>query len=101
VIQIIAQKPDCGSFLILSAKEISGLTALPTTPTGYDLTYCQAWGLTINDDVIRRIIQDMRAKAYPPGPNYLDAFVKGDNEALGEYVAECLKVKTDIPKWFS
>jgi hypothetical protein len=74
---IIAQTPDCSSFLVLSNTAYPELTPF-TGYDGYDFTYCQSWGLTINDEVVARVIQDQRAKAYPPMSDYLDAVVKGN-----------------------
>ena len=50
----IAQKPDCSAFLFLckDAQDAqTGLELLSTVPDGFDFTYCQEWGLTINDNV--------------------------------------------------
>lgn len=62
VVNIIAQTPDCSSFLVLSDTAYPNLVAEPTIPSGYDFTYCQAWGLTINDEVIKRVKKDLRLK---------------------------------------
>ena len=94
---IIAQTPDCSSFLVLSNTAYPELTPF-TGYDGYDFTYCQAWGLTINDDVVTRVIQDQRAKAYPPMADYLDAVVKGDIEQQQAYIDACLAVKAKYPK---
>jgi len=61
----IAQKPDCSAFLFLckdTQDAQTGLTLLNTVPSGFDFTYCQEWGLTINDAVVARTILDMRKK---------------------------------------
>ena len=65
---------------------------------GYDFTYCQQWGLTINEEVVVRTISDLRKNAYPPMANYLDAIVKNDNEALQTYLNACLAVKQKYTK---
>ena len=63
----IAQTPSCDAFLFLckdTQTALTGLTLLSTVPSGFDFTYCQEWGLTINDAVLARTILDMRRKAY-------------------------------------
>jgi hypothetical protein len=42
----------------------TGLELLSTVPSGFDFTYCQEWGLTINDAVVARVVLDLRRKAY-------------------------------------
>lgn len=69
---IIAQKEDCSGFLMLSPSKIDGFEAEQTTPSGYIFTYCQQWGLTINDEVVERVIIDLRVKAYPSIGDQLD-----------------------------
>lgn len=39
-----------------------------------------------------------RAMAYPPIADFVDAWVKGDDEALDAYRAACLAVKQRFPK---
>ena len=39
-----------------------------------------------------------RAAEYPPITDYLDAVVKGDQEAIDAYIAACQAVKTKYPK---
>ena len=39
-----------------------------------------------------------RAAEYPPITDYLDAVVKGDQEAIDTYIAACQAVKTKYPK---
>ena len=71
----IAQKPNCDAFLFLSkdAQDAQdGLTLLDSVPSGFDFTYCQEWGLTIDDDVVDRVIIDLRKKAYPTWQDQLD-----------------------------
>ncbi len=71
----IAQTPSCNAFLYL-AKDTQdaqdGLTLLDSVPSGFDFTYCQEWGLTVDDDVIDRVIIDLRKKAYPSWEDQLD-----------------------------
>ena len=94
---IIAQTPDCSSFLVLSKTNYTALEPF-TGYNGFDFTYCQQWGLTINEEVVVRTISDLRKNAYPPMANYLDAIVKNDNEALQTYLDACLAVKEKYTK---
>ncbi len=48
----IAQTPSCDAFLFLckdTQTTLTGLELLSTVPSDFDFTYCQEWGLTIND----------------------------------------------------
>jgi hypothetical protein len=62
-VRIIAQTPSCDAFLFLSKEthEEEGklLELLNSVPLGFDFTYCQEWGLTIDDDVVDRVIKDL------------------------------------------
>ena len=68
----IAQTPNCDAFLYLSNGTFDELELLDSVPTGFDFTYCQEWGLTIDDDVVDRVIIDLRKKAYPSWQDQLD-----------------------------
>ena len=68
----IAQTPSCDAFLYLSNETYDELELLTSVPTGFDFTYCQAWGLTIDDDVVDRVIIDLRKKSYPAWQDQLD-----------------------------
>ena len=92
---IIAQTPSCDAFLLLTNTLTPQLTEQTVVPTGYDFTYCQEWGNSID---VPRIISDLRAKAYPPMANYLDAIVKDDAGQLQAYLDACLAVKAKYPK---
>ena len=94
---IVAQTTDCSSFLVLSKTNYTALEPF-TSYNGFDFTYCQQWGLTINEEVVVRTISDLRKNAYPPMANYLDAIVKNDNEALKTYLDACLAVKEKYTK---
>ena len=94
---IIAQTQDCSSFLVLSKTNYTALEPF-TSYNGFDFTYCQQWGLTINEEVVVRTISDLRKNAYPPMANYLDAIVKNDTEALQTYLDACLAVKQKYTK---
>jgi hypothetical protein len=41
---------------------------------------------------------DKRKAEYPPMEDYLDAVVKGDQEAIDAYIAACQAVKAKYPK---
>ena len=94
---IIAQTTDCSSFLVLSKTNYTALEPF-TSYNGFDFTYCQQWGLTINEEVVVRTISDLRKNAYPPMANYLDAIVKNDTEALQVYLCACITVKEKYTK---
>ena len=59
---LIGQRPDCSGFLVLSDTAYPQLVAQTSVPAGFDFTYCQAWGLTINDEVITRVKKCVRNK---------------------------------------
>jgi hypothetical protein len=42
--------------------------------------------------------KELRASAYPPAADYLDAIVKGDTAQAQAYIDECLAVKAKYPK---
>jgi len=68
----IAQTPSNDAFLFLAKDAQDGLELLDSVPIGFDFTYCQEWGLTIDDDVVDRVIIDLRKKAYPTWQDQLD-----------------------------
>jgi len=68
----LAQTPSNDAFLLLAKDAQDGLELLDSVPTGFDFTYCQEWGLTIDDDVVDRVIIDLRKKAYPTWQDQLD-----------------------------
>jgi len=69
---MVAQTPSNDAFLLLSNDTFDELELLDSVPTGYDFTYCQEWGLTVDDDVIDRVIIDLRKKDYPTWQDQLD-----------------------------
>jgi len=95
---IIGQTPDCSQFLVLSKTAYRELVLVDAVPAGFDFTYCQQWGLTINAEVVARVVQDLRAKAYPPMSDYLDGIVKNDTAQIQTYLSACLAVKQAYPK---
>ena len=68
----IAQTPSCDAFLLLAKDAQDGLELLNSVPLGFDFTYCQEWGLTVDDAVVDRVISDLRKKAYPTWQDQLD-----------------------------
>ena len=68
----IAQTPSCDAFLYLAKDTFDQLELLDSVPIGFDFTYCQEWGLTVDDDVVDRVIIDLRKKAYPIWQDQLD-----------------------------
>ena len=72
-VRTIAQTPNCDAFLLLAKDAQDGLELLDSVPSGFDFTYCQEWGLTIDDDVVDRVIIDLRKKAYPSWQDQLDS----------------------------
>jgi len=71
-IRTIAQTPSNDAFLLLAKDTFDELELLDSVPIGYNFTYCQEWGLTVDDDVIDRVIRDLRKKAYPTWQDQLD-----------------------------
>ena len=57
---IIAQTPSCDAFLFLSNTTYEDhVELLDAVPSGYDFTYCQEWGLDVNQTVLDRVIEDL------------------------------------------
>jgi hypothetical protein len=96
---MIGQAPDASSYLVLSPSDHELLVKQTSVPTGYDFIFRQSWGLTINEDIIHRVIQTLRAEAYPPMADYLDAKVKGDITQEQTYLRACAAVKVKYPKF--
>ena len=94
----IAQTSSCDAFLFLckdAQDALTGLTLLTTVPSGFDFTYCQEWGLTINDSVVARVVLDLRKKSYGAWETQLEEIY--DN-GIDSWKTRISKVKTDIPK---
>ena len=101
----IAQTPSCNAFLFVckdAQDELDGLSLLDAVPSGFDFTYCQEWGLTLNAAVLARTILDIRRKAYGTLESQLDllyhdmAADKGTK--AGEWFKAVAAVKTALPK---
>ncbi len=94
----IAQTPSCDAFLFLCKDEqdaLTGLTLLSTVPSGFDFTYCQEWGLTINDDVVARVVLDLRRKAYGTWESQLE---KIHDNGMDSWRTDVATVKAKFPK---
>ena len=91
----IAQTPSNDAFLLLAKDTQEGLELLNTVPTGFDFTYCQAWGLTINDAVVARVVLDLRKKAYGTWESQLE---KIHDDGIDIWKLNQAAVKTRFPK---
>ena len=91
----IAQTSSCDAFLLLSKDAQDGLELLDSVPSGFDFTYCQEWGLTVDNDVIERVIKDLRKKAYPSWQDQLDMQYhdKKDDTTTWEDTIQAIKEK--------
>lgn len=89
----VAQRDDCSEFLVLSNTPHDGLTPF-VSYDGFVFTYCQEWGLTINDEVVTRVKRDIRAKAYPSIPDQLDMIY---HYGIDYWKAAITDVKARIP----
>ena len=93
--RIIAQTPSNDAFLLLSKDTQNSLELLSTVPSGFDFTYCQEWGLTINDAVVARVVLDMRRKAYGTWESQLEKIY---DDGIDSWKIAVAAVKTSIPK---
>ena len=94
----IAQTPSCDNFLFVCKDEQdaqTGLTLLDAVPSGFDFTYCQEWGLTINDAVLARTILDLRRKAYGTWENQLEKIY---DDGIDSWKVDGAAVKAKFPK---
>ena len=94
-VTIIAQTPSCDAFLLLSKDAQDGLELLSTVPSGFDFTYCQEWGLTINDAVVARVVLDLRRKAYGTWESQLE---KIHDDGIDSWKVDQAAVKAKFPK---
>ena len=94
-VTIIAQTPSCDAFLLLSKDAQDGLELLSTVPSGFDFTYCQEWGLTINDAVVARVVLDLRRKAYGTWESQLE---KIHDDGIDSWKTDQAAVKAKFPK---
>lgn len=65
----------------------------------FDGVWKQVWLVTDApyEEHLARVLQ-ARANEYPPMADYLDGVVKGDQEQIDKYIADCLAVKAKYPK---
>ena len=91
----IAQTPSNDAFLLLSKDTHNSLELLSTVPAGFDFTYCQEWGLTINDAVVDRVVLDLRRKAYGTWESQLEKIY---DDGIDSWKTAVAAVKTAIPK---
>ena len=96
---VIGMVSDCSNYLILTNQVVEEFTKQASVPEGYVFVFRQEWGLTINEEILHRVIATLRAEAYPPMADYLDAKVKGDAEQEADYLAKCQAVKVKYPKF--
>ena len=97
-VTMIAQTPSCDAFLFLckdTQDAQTGLTLLSSVPSGFDFTYCQEWGLTINKAVVARVILDLRRKAYGTWESQLE---KINDDGIDSWKVDQAAVKTKFPK---
>ena len=95
VVTVIAQTPSCDAFLLLAKDTQDDLQLLSTVPSGFDFTYCQEWGLTINDAVVDRVVLDLRRKAYG---SYESQLEKIYDDEIDSWKLDGAAVKAKFPK---
>ena len=94
-VTIIAQTPSNDAFLLLSKDAQDGLALKASVPDGFDFTYCQEWGLTINDAVVARVVLDLRRKAYGTWESQLE---KIHDDGIDSWKVDGAAVKAKFPK---
>ena len=94
-VTIIAQTPSCDAFLLLSKDTQDGLALKASVPAGFDFTYCQEWGLTINDAVVERVVLDLRRIAYGTWESQLEKIY---DDGIDSWKVDGAAVKTKFPK---
>ena len=94
-VTIIAQTPSNNAFLLLAKDAQDGLELLDSVPTGFDFTYCQEWGLTINDAVVARVVLDLRRKAYGTWESQLEKIY---DDGIDSWKVDGAAVKAKFPK---
>ena len=94
-VTIIAQTPSNDAFLLLSKDAQDGLALKASVPDGFDFTYCQEWGLTINDAVVDRVVLDLRRKAYGTWESQLEKIY---DDGIDSWKVDGAAVKAKFPK---
>ena len=82
---------------------VNGNMSVPNDPANRHFAMVQEWLSEGNtpepaDIPPEPTYQELRASAYPPAADYLDAIVKGDTAQAQAYIDECLAVKAKYPK---
>ena len=81
--------------------DTSDLTKVYTegTPKLVDGVWKQTWieSVLSDEDQLAKVLE-LRAREYPPITDYIDGVVKGDQEQIDKYIADCLAVKAKYPK---
>ena len=95
VVTVIAQTPSCDAFLLLAKDTQDDLELLSTVPSGFDFTYCQEWGLTINDAVVARVVLDLRRKAYGTWESQLEEIY---DDGIDSWKTRIAATKDKYPK---
>ena len=91
----LAQTPSNDAFLFLAKDTQDGLELLDSVPSGFDFTYCQEWGLTVDDDIVDRVIIDLRKKSYPIWQDQLDDIY---HNGIDAWKAAIKVIKDKYPK---
>ena len=86
-----------------SITRLADGASIPADPANTDYTAFLNWLAEGNtpepaDIPPEPTYQELRASAYPPAADYLDAIVKGDTAQAQAYIDECLAVKAMYPK---
>ena len=58
----IGQRPDYSNYLVLSDTKHELMEAFDGNYDGWDFNYRQEWGLAINDEVVERVLKDIRTE---------------------------------------
>ena len=94
-VTMIAQTPSCDAFLLLSKDAQDGLELLDSVPAGFNFTYCQEWGMGINDDIVADVILDLRRKAYGKWEKQLEKIY---DDGIDSWKVDVAAVKAKYPK---
>ena len=69
-----------------------------TGEIGEDWVEIEESEMPMPDIIIKPPYEFQRKAEYPPIEDYLDGVVKGDQEQINKYIADCLAVKAKYPK---
>jgi hypothetical protein len=76
---------------VVSIDDAAGARDAQGSQVSIDLAAVAAW---VDPTAYKR----KRAAEYPPMADYLDGIVKGDQEQIDKYIADCQAVKVKYPK---